>query len=766
MATRFRGGSWTPYLLIGFAASAATAHAIAADATQATGSQAVELGTVTVHADRNSQVADTQKETKAGSRATLTKEQLDKFTGLDSAVTGALAYVPGVHFGGGDASGIAEGTFSIRGFSNDQIGFTRDGVPLNDPLYQTPHADFMGDPENYGSVSVLYGSAAVDAPTLTASGGSVEIKTVAPTADPGFLFKQGFGSNSLRRTFARVNSGEQDGFSGWLSVSHTEGNLWTDGPGEERATRVEGNLQYKWGNGNSINGIFSLFDMKTNSYLNPTLAQFSSEPYRTGYPDLAFPTSGPTYGAGESLPDGGASAKLQRADFSIQTYGLNSVFNLTDSIRLRVDPYYVRVADGAASVAAVLLPDALLAPGYSGADKSGYRPVALEIDPSQYRVGTPAKLDFSLSDTNSLQLGAWFDYIHANNQQPAVAIGADGSPVSTNGGGIITGADGKPLYFTNQQNRISTQKVWLQDTWNFAPQWLLTTSLAFQHTLLQGTNLAGLLSGSGYTASAAYNRVLPSASLAYQIDARNQVYVSATSNIRTPAAASVFSATTSSQQVAETTWNQEIGWRFSTADLLVNTALFYDKFKNRQVSYEPETGVTSYFNAGDVTTEGAEVSFAGKLPHHFNYFGAWTYVRAAQASDYTVGGLSAATSGRQLYNTPRNVASLGLGYDDTRYYANIVARYTGGFYGDLANTERIGSATVVDLNMGYRFKSPGLFIKSAVLSLNVNNLFNRHYIASVDSGSVSARPGTAFYAAPTYWLAQPVNVFANLSLYF
>ncbi|CAB3961497.1 MULTISPECIES: TonB-dependent receptor domain-containing protein [Burkholderia] len=764
MTISFGGKAIAPCLLIGLAATSASPAAIAAGDVPA--GKETSLDTVTVRADRQAQVADTKKETKSGSRATLTKEQLDKFVGLSSAVTGALAYVPGVHFGGGDASGIAEGNFSIRGFSKDQIGFTRDGVPVNDPLYLTPHADFMGDPENYGSVSVLYGSAAIDAPTLTASGGSVEIRTVAPTPERDFLFKQGFGSDSLRRTYFRANSGEYNGFSGWLSASHTEGNLWTDGAGEQRATRFEGNLQYRWGNGNRINGIFSLFDMKTNNYLNPTLAQFNAQPYGTGYPDVAFPTAGPAYGAGAGLPGGGASAKLQRADFSIQTYALNGLFNLGDSVRLRVDPYYVRVADGAASVAAVLLPNALLSPAVSGGATSGSRPVALEIFPSQYRLGTTTRLDFTVSDTNSLQLGSWFDYTHANNQQPAVAIGADGAPVSTNGGGIVAGVNGRPLYFTNQQDRISTQKVWLQDTWNFSPNWLLTAGVAYQHTLLQGTNVAGLLSGNASGNAAHYNRVLPSASLSYQLDARNQLYASVASNIRTPAVSSVFSSTATSPQTAETTLNHEIGWRFSTADLLVNTALFYDRFRNRQVSYSPVTGVTSYFNAGSVTTEGAELSFAGRLPHHFNYFGSWTYVRATQDDDYSANGLTANTRGRQLYNTPRNVASLGVGYDDSHFYANVVARYTGSYFGDLANTERIGSATVVDLNLGYRFKPPGVFIKSAVLSLNVNNLFNRHYLSSVNSGTVSAAQGSAFYAAPTYWLAQPVNVFANLALNF
>lgn len=187
-------------------------------------------------------VGDAKQEKAPESKATLTKGQLQKFVGLDSAVTGALKYLPGVHSSGGDSSGITEGSLNIRGFSQDQLGFTRDGIPLNDPQFLTPHADFMGDPENYDSVSVLYGSASINAPTLTASGGSVEIKSVAPTKESGVLYKQSVGSDSLYREFLRVNTGEINGFSAWLSGSRTTGDLWDNTGGELASSRYEATL--------------------------------------------------------------------------------------------------------------------------------------------------------------------------------------------------------------------------------------------------------------------------------------------------------------------------------------------------------------------------------------------------------------------------------------------------------------------------------------------------------------------------------------------
>ncbi|MEB0151174.1 TonB-dependent receptor, partial [Pseudomonas sp. CCC2.2] len=77
-----------------------------------------------------------------------------------------------------------------------------------------------------------------------------------------------------------------------------------------------------------------------------------------------------------------------------------------------------------------------------------------------------------------------------------------------------------------------------------------------------------------------YNRFLPSLSLSYQLDPQNQLYYNTTSNMRVPAIASVYgNINGGDKQKPELTWNQELGWRYSTDNTLVSAALFYDKFK-------------------------------------------------------------------------------------------------------------------------------------------------------------------------------------------
>lgn len=709
-------------------------------------------------------VGDAHKESAAVSKGTLTKAQLEKFVGLDSAVTGALKYLPGVHASGGDNSGITEGALNIRGFSQDQLGFTRDGVPLNDPQFLTPHADFMGDPENYASVSVLYGSSSINAPTLTASGGSVQIRSVAPTREAGALLKQNVGGDDLLRTFARVNTGEYDGFSAWFSASRTTGELWDDSDGELSSNRYEGNLQYEWGNGNRINAIFSSFLMRTNSYKHPTLAEYRASGYDSGYAQSVFPTQGGTQGvADRTIP--GESAAASRADFKIQTYALNGLFNLGDNLQLKIDPYFVRVTDGTAAVAVVPVSELNTGSDLNG-DGDTLDPMvtgALSVYPTQYRIGSSNSLDVIVNDAHTLQFGLWTDYTHADNRMAVIPIKGNGKPASIDGSHPLRDARGNPVYFTDQKNEITTQKLWAQDTWDIAPDLTLVGGLAWQHTELKGGDRL-----SGFRDSVDYQRVLPSLSLSYQLDPRQQLYYNTTSNIRVPAVASVYGHRDGNEkQKPELTWNQEVGWRYASDDLLLSAALFYDRFKDRQAAFEEVTGVTSYFNAGDVTTKGLELAINGLLPGHFTYFGTWTYLRSTQDDDYRAGGATLDTAGNQLYDAPRHLLSAGIGYDDQTFYANLLGRHTGAFYGDLANDERIGGYTLFDANLGYRLKGLSPALKQATLTLNLNNIFDKQYLAGVNSGAVSANPDDGdFYSAPKYHRGAPRSLVAGIAVEF
>src|SRR3546814_100879 len=93
--------------------------------------------------------------------------------------------VPGVVFTNNDAYGSSGGQLSIRGFSEDRISLTFDGVPLNDSGNYAIYSNQQLDPGLIEQVNVNLGTTDVDSPTAAATGSTVNYRTMVPTEDFG-----------------------------------------------------------------------------------------------------------------------------------------------------------------------------------------------------------------------------------------------------------------------------------------------------------------------------------------------------------------------------------------------------------------------------------------------------------------------------------------------------------------------------------------------------------------------------------------------------
>nr|WP_240354488.1 hypothetical protein [Pectobacterium brasiliense] len=97
--------------------------------------------------------------------------------------------------------------------SADQVGLSSDGIPVNDPGDYAVYPNGMGDPENLEQIFVTQGSSEMDGPT---SGPAAATSGWFPTVQRknlGGFVKQTFGSNNLSKTFARLETGQHNGFS-------------------------------------------------------------------------------------------------------------------------------------------------------------------------------------------------------------------------------------------------------------------------------------------------------------------------------------------------------------------------------------------------------------------------------------------------------------------------------------------------------------------------------------------------------------------------
>ena len=136
-----------------------------------------------------------------------------------------LDKLPGVSFQSADPFGSYEWStrFSIRGFSQNQLGFTLDGVPLGDMSYGNNnglHISRAIATENIGRVTLSQGAGSLATASTSNLGGTVQFYSSDPTDALELNAQQTFGSNKTSHTHVRFDSGLlQSGTKFYLSAT-------------------------------------------------------------------------------------------------------------------------------------------------------------------------------------------------------------------------------------------------------------------------------------------------------------------------------------------------------------------------------------------------------------------------------------------------------------------------------------------------------------------------------------------------------------------
>ncbi len=175
----------------------------------------------------------------------------DALLSAPAGITGLkmLESLPGFNVQANDALGMYEfgNSVSVRAFNFQQIGFLLDDIPMgrSDQFGGSPIYRYV-DNENLSTVQASAGAGDVALPSYSSLGPIVSYITADPQDTFGVRLSQTFGSDALRRTFARVESGDIGGFSGYVSGSRIRGDLWR-GPGTISRDHVEGKAPYKLG---------------------------------------------------------------------------------------------------------------------------------------------------------------------------------------------------------------------------------------------------------------------------------------------------------------------------------------------------------------------------------------------------------------------------------------------------------------------------------------------------------------------------------------
>lgn len=743
----------------------------------------VRLGTIVIVGEGGKLGAGQMlNEDSVKGRSTVTKAATEKNLATGNPFQ-ALALLPGINTFNHDATGLFGGGLTVRGFGADQMGFTINGVPVNDSGNFAVYPQEYADQENLCTQTISQGNPDVESPHAGATGGNVGITSCDPENTRRFRVAQGFGELRMSRTFVRADSGRfaDDKAKVFVSLSHTQADKWK-GEGGAKKDHLDAAFRWDLNPDNTILGSVLYNRAVNNNIANVSLAQLNASGYYYDFSKTFTPGHLPG-GAGAQKETGPSPQyyKLSINPFENAIASLSGSFKLASETYLKVQPYYW-YGFGTGGVQQTALSETAFlntTTGKTGAgtDLNGDKDtldtviVARSSVTKTQRPGVTAEVNTTFGN-HQVRFGVWYERAKHRQTQPAVGVNAEGEPydIWLQNGQILRPSG--TTYQGRDWDTISTAyQFYANDTISLmGDSAVLSLGVRAPTVKRDVTNYANETFATTYNIQKTYSDVLPQIGLRVNLDKGHQVFANVGKNFR---AAPNFAFTgnnvrlNSAGQVElvteakpETSIVSDLGYRLQTRAFSFSATLFNADFTDRQANaYDPVADKSTYTNAGKVKTSGLELE-VGSAPFGggFTAYGSLTAQSSEMKDDITVAkGQILPTAGKQFTLVPDRMVGASLQYATGAFYARLKAKHTGRQYASLLNDEEVPAYTTGDFDAGYNFGKLGS-MSNVQLRFNLSNITNAQY-RNPSSGSVvntvkygATNPSTVFYylGAPRY----------------
>lgn len=673
-----------------------------------------------------------------------------------------VSRLPGVNFQSADPLGNYEWStrFTVRGFNQNQLGFTLDGVPLGDMSYGNLnglHISRAIISENVIRADLSQGVGALDAASSSNLGGTLQFFSSEPSKKFGARVSQTLGSNNDRRTFMRVDTGDSALGRFYASYAGQSADKWK-GSGQQK--QDQWNL--KWvkdlGRDSRMSAFLNTSDRREIDYqdMSPEMIRRLGYNWDNFYPNWQAAVrasntlcgnGGSTYVAqcddayyaGSGLRKdtlGGVSANLRVAE-QVDVHG--TVYTHNNKGRGLWYTPYVPSPDGT--------PISLRTTEYG-------------ID----RYGAVLGADLDLG-AHQVRVGYWHENNTFDQARRFYATGATNPP--------------SPYDFPSNPFRTQWQYEFVTktDQFSLADTWSLTKdlSLGLGFKSLHAAIDANLQAGTGRPSGSltASDGFLPQVGVNYKLSKSDELYATYGKNMRAYQAAGTsgpfsttvagFSAVQASLK-PETSQTLEAGWRTAGDGWEGSTSVYMVRFKDRQLGVTAGSGIqgnpTILANVGGVLSRGLEASLSMRLAKRFGWYNSLSLQRATYESDVVSGGSVVATSGKHVVDAPNMMFKSALTYDDGAFNASLGLDYMSKRYYTYLNDGSVSGRTLMNLAGGYRWPK-ALGLSEIALSGGVTNLANKKYVSTIGSnGFVNSDPGGTF---ATLLPGAPRQLFVTLS---
>jgi iron complex outermembrane receptor protein len=711
--------------------------------------------------------------------------------------------IPGVLVITDDVTGLNDANYQIRGFTNDEIGVTVNGAPINDSGNYRVYPTEYGDTANIGDITVLQGYPDVDQPVAGAAGGTIAWATIDPSHKPEIDLSLSGGSDSYQREFIRLQTGDTGPVRSWVSFSHNQVDMWR-GDGNANVQKIDAKSIWTINENNSVSASLQYNHELKYAYDTLSKAQANTNYFASYDTTLLTPTDTNYW-------------RLHTNPFDSYLVSLDGEFHLASTTRLSIVPYFQYGGGGGGGATTFTESTSTSNYGkysYSNLDVDHNGTVggkALVYDLATgytWRPGIIAKVIQQLGTDDSLEAGFWFDEPREEQYEPFTGT-ILGAPVdiwqSTKSNLIPYAPNGGPQYLYNEYTKTSLSRGFLQDTWTPTNALTFTAGIAYTTESRKGYDYEfyGASAGPSYmqqfggNADTSYSKWTPTAGIKFQLNQQNQFYAGYGRTFRAPINGSVlqnaavlayydanpseasFSHITPAQLAAiannqpEVSDTVDVGWRYYATRLSASVDAYGSNLKNKQVSgYDSGSGETVYLSVPQLHQRGVNAEASYKIIDPVTLYGSYAYTKSTFAANLdSIGDGYYPVDGKSFLDTPRNTAFVQLSYDHGPLWASVDVQYRSSFWADWMNTEKAGGYSTLDFNAGWRFSDLTSWFTQPQIKVNVFNLTDKHAL-SFDSattllankGPLDPTTGKALYAGGAYYnLLEPRTFMVTLS---
>jgi iron complex outermembrane receptor protein len=717
----------------------------------------------------------------------ITQQDIARITPGSSPLK-AISKLPGVQFQAGDPFGAYEWAvrISLRGFNQNQLGFTLDDVPLGDMSYGNVNGlhisrAIIGD--NIGRTVVAQGAGALGTASTSNLGGTMQFYSDAPRKELNVTGSVTGGADSTYRGYVRLDTGDLGGVRGYVSYAYLHTDKWK-GNGPQYQHQANAKLVGDIGSIGTLSGFFNFSARRETDYQDMTLDLLKRVGWKGLYkidnvsPNYTLAKQiGLAYQNGTAYP----SPYTNPDDVYFDAGGLRNDYlagttldiKLALGLTFKATGYYHENKGQGSWVTPYQVTPA------GAKDQSGSvisDPGPLSFRTTEYAIhrgGINGGVTWE-AGINTLQVGGWYEankfnqarryYGLSNSSYNRDTLAFQKNPFATQYEGVYH--TDTYQYFVEDNVKLLDDALVLSAGWK-------GVKVDNKSTVTVGSLASGTIG--------AKDMFQPQASIVYHITPTTEVFADYSENMRafvSSLTTGPFSTTQAgfnalkSNLKPETSKTYEGGVRFHDGPFQASAVGYYIDFQNRLMVFANGSGIAGnpaiLNNVGAVHAYGAELSAYYKLNRVFSLFANYSYNHSKYQNDVmtacTTGGVAgrcvlARTKGKTVVDAPENMIKGEIVYDDGAIFGRVGGDYMSKRYFSYENNLVAAGRAVVDASIGYRFNLGGFF-NNVSIEASVTNLTDKKYISTVNTNNVQINGND--FDNPNFMLGAPRQWFITL----